>query len=81
LKEVAMKRVWHMMGFVCEGRPTGQGQLDIPWILQACRRSPHDYNVILELWPPEQATLEETIRLEQAWAVESVAFMRRYIRE
>ncbi len=79
LKEVIMKRVWHMMGFACEGRPTGQGQLDIPWILETCRRSVHDFNVIVELWPPEQETLEETIRLEQAWAVDSVAFMRRYI--
>jgi len=81
LKEVEVKRVWHMMGFVCEGRPTGQGQLDIPWILQTCGQSPHDFNVILELWPPEQETLEETIRLEQSWAVESVAFMRQYISE
>ncbi len=81
LKEVVIKRVWHMMGFVCEGRPAGQGQLDIPWLLETCRQSAHDFNVILELWPPEQATLEETIRLEQAWAVESVAFMRKYITE
>jgi 3-oxoisoapionate decarboxylase len=81
LKEVVMKRVWYMMGFICEGRPTGQGQLDIPWLLKTCRQSRHDFNVILELWPPEQETLEETIRLEQSWAVESVAFMRQYISE
>ncbi len=81
LKEVAIKRLWHMMGFVCEGRPTGQGQLDIPWLLQTCGQSRYDCNVILELWPPEQKTLEETIRLEQDWAAESVAYMRRFISE
>ncbi len=80
LKDVAIKRVWHMMGFVCEGRPAGQGQLDIPWIIEACRRSRHDFNVILELWPPEQDTLERTIRLEQAWAEQSIAFLRKYVR-
>ncbi len=81
LKEVVMKRAWHMMGFVCEGRPTGQGQLDIPWLLRTCSRSAYDFNIIIEIWPPEQKTLEETIRLEQAWAAESVAFMRKYILE
>jgi len=79
LKEFIIKRVWHMMGFICEGRAAGQGQLDIPWLLEACRRSRHDYNVIIELWPPEQKTLDETIALERAWAAESVAFLRRYI--
>jgi sugar phosphate isomerase/epimerase len=68
-----------MMGFVCEGRPAGQGQLDIPWLLAACRRSAYDYNVIIELWPPEQETLEKTIELERAWAEESVRHLRRYV--
>jgi sugar phosphate isomerase/epimerase len=81
LKDFVVKRVWHMMGFVCEGRPAGQGQLDIPWLLETCRRSRHDYNIIVELWPPEQKTLRETIELEQAWAVESVKFLRQYISE
>jgi 3-oxoisoapionate decarboxylase len=81
LKEFVIKRVWHMMGFICEGRPTGQGQLDIPWLLEICRGSRYDYNVIIELWPPEQKTLQQTIDLEQAWADESVKFMRRYIAE
>jgi sugar phosphate isomerase/epimerase len=81
LKEFVIKRVWHMMGFICEGRPTGQGQLDIPWLLETCGHSAHEYNVIIELWPPEQKTLQETIELEQAWAIESVRFMRQYISE
>src|SRR5205085_1576518 len=59
----------------------GQGQLDIPWLLEICRGSRYDYNVILELWPPEQKTLQQTIDLEQAWADESVKFMRRHIAE
>jgi len=81
VKDVSIMRVWHMMGFVCEGRPAGQGQLDIPWIIEACKHSRHDFNVILELWPPEQDTLEDTIRIEQAWAEESIAFLRKYVPE
>jgi hypothetical protein len=79
LKEFIIKRVWHMMGFICEGRPAGQGQLEIAWLLDQCRRSAHKYNVIIELWPPEQKTLQETIELERAWAVESVRYLRQYI--
>ena len=79
LKEFVVNRVWHMMGFTCEGRPAGQGQLDIPWLLDTCRRSRHAYNVIIELWPPEQKTLQETIELEKSWAEESVRFLRGYV--
>jgi sugar phosphate isomerase/epimerase len=79
LKEFVIRRVWHMMGFVCEGRPAGQGQLDIPWLLNTCKQSKHDFNVIVELWPPERENLQKTIELEHAWAAESVKFMRGYV--
>jgi len=79
LKEFIIKRVWHKMGFVCEGRPAGQGQLDVPWLLDTLKASVHDFNVVIEQWPPEQPDLEQTIAIEQAWAMESVAFLRRFI--
>jgi sugar phosphate isomerase/epimerase len=80
-KDFVVKRVWSMMGFVCEGRPAGQGQIDTPWLLETLKQSRYDFNVILELWPPEQKTLEETIALEQAWARESIPFLRRFVPE
>lgn len=79
IKDFVVQRAWHMMGFTVEGRPAGKGQLNIPWLLytlQAARVSP---NAILELWPPQQKTMEETVAMEQAWAAESVAYLRRYI--
>jgi sugar phosphate isomerase/epimerase len=79
LKEFIIKRAWHMMGFVCEGRPTGQGQLDVPCLLERCKESKHDFNVIIELWPPEQRSLDETILVERRWAEESIAYTRRYV--
>jgi len=81
LKDFVVQRVWHMMGFTVEGRPAGKGQVDIPWLLETLKAARSDFNVIIELWPPEQGTLEETIALEEAWAVESVLHLRRYIRE
>jgi len=79
LKEFVVQRVWHMMGFTVEGRPAGQGQLDIPWLLDTLRAAGVSPNAILELWPPEQKTLPATIALEHAWAVESIQYLRRYI--
>jgi 3-oxoisoapionate decarboxylase len=79
-KDFTMRRAWHMMGFICEGTPSGKGMVDTPWLLDELKVSPFDFNVIVELWPPEQLQLEETIRLEQQWAVESVAYLRKYIK-
>jgi sugar phosphate isomerase/epimerase len=79
LKDFSIRREWHMMGFICEGAPSGKGQLDLPWLFEQLKRSKYDFNVIIELWPPEQKLLEDTIALEQAWAVESVKNMRQYL--
>ncbi|MCU0502320.1 MAG: sugar phosphate isomerase/epimerase [Anaerolineae bacterium] len=81
LKDFAVMRAWNMMGFVIEGRPAGKGQVDLPWLFDTLRASRYDFNVIIELWPPEQPTLEESIALEQAWAVESVSALRVHVKD
>jgi sugar phosphate isomerase/epimerase len=81
MKDFVMTRYWNWMGFTCEGAPAGKGQTDLPWLMETFKASPHDYNVVLEQWPPEQASLKETIRLEHAWAPESIAYLRQYIKD
>ncbi len=78
-KDFIIRRAWHMMGFMVEGAPAGNGMLDPEWLFEALRDSPYDFNVILELWPPEQDTLEATLALEQAWVEESIPYLRRLI--
>jgi sugar phosphate isomerase/epimerase len=78
-KDFAIRRAWHMMGFILEGTPAGQGQIEAGWLFEALKASPYDFNVIVELWPPEQPDLEDTIALEQAWAEQSIPFLRQYI--
>ena len=78
-KDFVIKRAWHMMGFICEGTPSGEGQVDTRWLLDTLKVSPYYFNVIIELWPPEQATLDDTVRLEQQWAEKSVPYLRQYI--
>jgi sugar phosphate isomerase/epimerase len=81
VKEFIVQRVWSMMGFTVEGRPAGQGQLDIPWLVETVLAAGGGGNAILELWPPEQMTLQESIDLEEAWVVESIRYLRTQIRD
>lgn len=79
IKDFVVQRVWHRMGFVVEGRPAGQGQMDLPWILEELKSARSGTNAILELWPPEQAELQLTGALEQEWAEESIRYLRQFI--
>lgn len=81
MKDYVAKRVWSMMGFIIEGTPAGKGQIDFPWLLNTFKASRYPYNVVLELWPPEQPKLEDTIKLEHQWAVESIPYLRKFIKD
>jgi sugar phosphate isomerase/epimerase len=81
VKDFVVRREWHFMGFRVEGRPAGQGQLNVPLLLRRLREAGARANAILELWPPPQATPAETIALEERWAEESVLYLKRVIRE
>jgi sugar phosphate isomerase/epimerase len=80
-KDFTIRRAWHMMGFICEGTPAGQGLVETEWLLETLKASPYDFNVIIELWPPEQPNLEDAIALEQQWADKSVPYLRKYIKD
>lgn len=78
-KEFVVQRFWHMMGFTVWGAPAGTGQVDTPWLLRTLDDAGATYNVILEVWPPEQPDLEETIRLEDQWVRASLPYLRQFI--
>lgn len=79
IKDFQVNRMPHRMGFVVEGRPAGSGQLDVPGLIAALRRAGVKANAILELWPPEQDNISETVALEHRWAQESISYLRQYI--
>jgi 3-oxoisoapionate decarboxylase len=79
VKDFVVMRAGHKMGFCVEGRPAGQGQLDMPWLLNKLRDLGRDVNAILELWTPPKPGLADTIAREDAWAVESVKYLRTLI--
>jgi sugar phosphate isomerase/epimerase len=76
IKDFSIGRPDHKMGFTVEGRPAGQGRLDVPWLLGALRDLGRDPNAILELWTPPQRDLAATIALEHEWAVASIQYLR-----
>jgi hypothetical protein len=80
-KDFTIKRAWHMMGFLCEGTPAGKGMVDPEWLFAQLLVSRHPFNVIVEVWPPEQSSVDETAALEQAWAEEGIRFLRNTIRD
>jgi sugar phosphate isomerase/epimerase len=79
IKDFSIRRQSHNLGFIVEGRPAGKGQLDIPWLLERLRSYGRDFNAILELWPPPELTVEDTIRKENMWVSESVRYLRTLI--
>jgi sugar phosphate isomerase/epimerase len=79
VKDVSVQRLPHRRGFVVEGCPAGQGQVNIPGVLNEFRALGRDPNAILELWPPPEPTMAESIAKEEAWAAESIRYLRRFI--
>jgi 3-oxoisoapionate decarboxylase len=81
LKDFAVTRFPHMQGFTIEGRPLGQGMLDVPWLLARLKSFGRDFNAIIEQWVPPEASIFETIEKERAWAEQSVAAARQWIKD
>jgi sugar phosphate isomerase/epimerase len=79
IKDFAVNRIWHRMGFSVEGREAGAGQLDIPSLIDRVAAGGTAASAILELWPPQQSHLESTIALEHRWATASIAYLRQFI--
>jgi len=91
VKDFVVQRASHKMGFTIEGRPAGQGQLNVPWLLQALREQIQAHggpnpvsgepNAILELWTVPEKALADTIAKEDGWATASIAYLRQFVPE
>jgi sugar phosphate isomerase/epimerase len=79
IKDFVVRRVDSMLGFTIEGRPAGQGQLDIPWLLDKLAEYGRDCNAVLELWPPPEKRIEDTVAKEKEWVTQSIEFLRTLI--
>lgn len=74
IKEFIVERHPHLMGFTIEGRPVGQGQLPLAWMLK--QLGPACESAILESWTPPEDRIEDTMQKEEAWAIESINYLK-----
>jgi sugar phosphate isomerase/epimerase len=81
VKDFAVRRVPYLQGFTVEGRPAGEGMLDVPWLLGELRRFGRDLSAIVELWTPPGSDTAATIRKEAEWAERSVRAMRQWVND
>jgi sugar phosphate isomerase/epimerase len=81
LKEFAVERFDHRMGFSIGGRPLGTGRLDVPWLLAKLGEQDRDPNAILEQWTPRESTVEATIAREAEWVRQSITYARQFIND
>ncbi|MFD1139504.1 sugar phosphate isomerase/epimerase family protein [Larkinella insperata] len=76
LKDFGIQRLSHLMGFQIDGRPAGQGLLNIPWLLERIGQTGRCQTAILEQWVVPEASLDDTIAKENRWAAESLTYLR-----
>ncbi len=76
VKDYAIKRFPHAMGFEVTGRPAGAGQTPIPWILEKLSAFGKCQSATLEVWSVPLETLEITIRQEGEWAIKGANYLK-----
>jgi sugar phosphate isomerase/epimerase len=80
-KDIVVVRSQTLMGFTVQGKPSGQGQLSLTWVLDELNKRALSPSVIIELWPPFQENIEATMLLEDKWVKESADFMRSVMKK
>jgi sugar phosphate isomerase/epimerase len=76
VKDFAITRVPSAMGFLVEGRPAGEGLLDLPALLKTLRRHGRCRSAVLETWTPRPTEIRAAIRLERRWTLRGLANLR-----
>lgn len=80
VKDVVARRVESNLGFVIEGKPAGQGQVDIPSLLARFRGRSPTPSITLEQWVPPCDDLNQTIAREAEWARLGVNYLKGLLR-
>lgn len=76
IKDFALQREPHKMGFRVFGTPAGEGALDLVRLVQELKALPTEPSVVLEQWPAPEVDLEATMAKEERWVTASVRYLR-----
>ena len=79
MKDFEIVRTNGQMGFTVRGTALGQGRLDVAGVIAAVGGTSREITAVIELWTPRQESYEETVALENKWALESVEYLRKSI--
>lgn len=77
VKDFAITRVPHAMGFMVEGRIAGQGMLDLTWLRDSFATNGRCRSAILETWTPPENDFAQTLAKEKTWAEESIVSLKK----
>ncbi len=77
IKDFAIERVLHLMGFTVEGRAAGDGMMNLPYVLSQLEGSPCK-SAVLELWTPPKNDINDTVIKEKQWAARSIDYLRGF---
>jgi len=78
LREYEVRRVWHKMGFIIEGKPLGQGMLPVKKILE--KLTSKCKSAILEQWTPPAENIEDTVKKEMEWGLQSIKALKELVK-
>lgn len=79
VKDFVIFRATHKMGFTIEGRPAGQGMLNLPELFERVEDTGLCHSAILELWTPPSDNIEDTLIKEAEWARISIKYMKSFL--
>lgn len=77
LKDFGIRRLPHQMGFQIDGRPAGQGMLNVPWLVEQVSKQGRCQTAIVEQWVVPEPDRAATIAKEAAWATESMNYLQK----
>jgi len=76
VKDFAVTRLPHLMGFTITGRPLGEGMLQLTKVLEAVARHRRCDTAVVETWTPPESEMPATLAKEKDWAIRSVRALR-----
>jgi sugar phosphate isomerase/epimerase len=80
IKDFTIRRVSHKMGIIIEGSPAGKGMLNIKELIDRLIILKQCDSAILEQWTPPETVIEDTLKKEEQWALESIDYLKKKLK-
>ena len=77
VKDFGIRRLPHLMGFQIDGRPAGEGMLNVPWLVGQIAPYGRCQTAILEQWVVPDDDPLATVAKEERWAEWSMNYLRK----